>query len=127
MKILLKISLAVTAILFLMTLVGEVFIVMLFPQYTFKGHLLIPLYFWLFYLSAAFVVHQPMSAVEYTKYLIGLKAVKMFVSMLFITVLAFFMREYVVAIVFNFIVYYLLLLIPECIYSISLKKRIKKQ
>lgn len=126
MKRFLKFASAMTAILFFMVLVGEVFIVTLFPQYTFKGHLIVPLYFWLFYLISSFFVHLPMTAVEYTKFLIGFKAVKMFVSMLFITVLAFLMRDIVVAIVFNFIVYYLLLLVPECIYSMYLKKYLIK-
>ena len=67
-----------------------------------------------------------MNAGEFTRFLMGFKAVKMFVSMLFITALAFFMRQHVVAIVFNFIVYYLLLLVPECMYSIYAKKHIKK-
>ncbi len=110
-----------------MTFVGEVFMRTLFPQYTFKGYLFIPLYFWLFYIVASFFVHQPMSAVEFTKQLIGLKAIKMFLSMLFITTLAFFMRQHVVSIVFNFIVYYLLLLFPECAYSIYVKKHIKRK
>lgn len=122
----LKISFAVTAVIFLLTLVGEVFMATVFPQYAFRGHLFVPLYFWLFYLVAAFFAHRPMTAVEFTKFLIGFKAVKMFVTMLFITALAFFMRQYVVAIVFNFIVYYLLLLVPECAYSIYAKKHIKK-
>lgn len=123
----LKTSIVITAIIFLLVLVGEVLMAAVFPQYVFKGHLFVPLYLWLFYLLAAFFVHRPMSAVEFTKMLIGVKAVKMFVSMLFITVLAFFMREHVVAIVFNFIVYYLLLLVPECIYCIYVKKDIKRK
>lgn len=122
----LKISLAVTVIIFLLTLVGEVFMATVFPQYAFRGHLFVPLYFWIFYLVAAFFAHRPMTAMDYTKFLIGFKAVKMFVSMVFITALAFFMRQYVVAIVFNFIVYYLLLLVPECAYAIYAKKHIKK-
>lgn len=122
----LKISLAVTVIIFLFTLVGEVFMATVFPQYAFRGHLFVPLYFWIFYLVAAFIAHRPMTAIDFTKFLIGFKAVKMFVSMVFITALAFFMRQYVVAIIFNFIVYYLLLLVPECAYAIYAKKHIKK-
>ncbi|MBQ8543251.1 MAG: hypothetical protein IJ436_07250 [Bacteroidaceae bacterium] len=122
----LKILMVVTSIIFFMVVIGELFISNCFPQYTFKGHLAIPLYFWLLYLLAAMFVQAPMTAVEYTKFLIGFKALKMFVSMVFITALAFFMREQVVAIVFNFIIYYLLLLVPECLYSIYIKKHIKK-
>lgn len=122
----LKISLAVTVIIFSLTLVGEVFMATVFPQYAFRGHLFVPLYFWIFYLVAAFFAHRPMAATDYIKFLIGFKAVKMFVSMVLITALAFFMRQYVVAIVFNFIVYYLLLLVPECAYAIYAKRHIKK-
>ncbi len=121
-----KTSLVVTAIIVLIAVVAEAFIIMLFPQYTFKGHLFVPLYFLLFYVVTSFFVHRPMNAGEFTRFLIGFKAVKMFVSMLFITTLAFIMRQHVVAIVFNFIVYYLLLLVPECMYSIYAKKHIKK-
>lgn len=122
----LKTAFSITAIVFVIALVGEVVMATAFPQYTFKGHLFVPLYFWLFYILASFFVHTPMTATDYTKFLIGFKAVKMFVSMVFITALAFFMRQYVVAIVFNFILYYLLLLVPECAYCIYAKKHIKK-
>lgn len=122
-----KKTLVITAIIVLIAVVAEAFMVMFFPQYTFKGHLLVPLYFLLFYVVTLFFVHSPMNAGEFTRFLIGFKAVKMFVSMLFITTLAFFMRQHVVAIVFNFIVYYLLLLVPECIYSIYARKHINKK
>lgn len=127
MSRLLKTVLSITAIVLVIVLVGEVVMATAFPQYTFKGHLFVPLYFWLFYILASFFVHRPMTALEFTKLLIGFKAVKIFVSMLFITALAFFMRQYVVAIIFNFIIYYLLLLVPECAYCISVKKHIKKR
>ena len=122
----LKTAFSITAIVFVIALVGEVVMATVFPQFAFRGHLFVPLYFWIFYLVAAFFAHRPMTATDYTKFLIGFKAVKMFVSMVFITALAFFMRQYVVAIVFNFIVYYLLLLVPECAYAIYAKKHIKK-
>lgn len=120
-----KIVVALSAIMLFMTFVGEVVMHLFFSQYMFKGHLFIPLYFWFFYLLAAYFAHRPMSNMEFTRFLLGFKALKMFVSMVFVTLLAFFLRDEVVAIILNFAVYYLLLLVPECIYSIYLKKNIK--
>ncbi len=116
---------AITATMLLILVAAEAFLCCFFPTYMFKGHLAVPLFFWLFYVSVAFLVKKGMNDVQMLRFFIGVKAVKMFVSLVFVTVLAFVYREQLLAIVFNFLLYYLLLLIPETICCVSLKKHIK--
>lgn len=125
MKKLLKATLALTAIILVLSLLGEAFMALCFPQYTFKDHWIVPLYFWIFYLGALLSLDTGMTGVAFTRYIIGFKAVKMFASVFFITIAAFLMRDNVLPVLFTFFVYYLLLLVPECAYSIYLKKHIK--
>ena len=68
-----------------------------------------------------------MPDIQKLRFFIGVKAVKMFVSLVFVALLAFVFREQLLAIVFNFLLYYLLLLVPESICGMSLKKHIKNK
>lgn len=114
-----------TGILLLLSLLAELIMSHCFPQYIFKGHWVVTLYFWILYMGALFFMPAPMSGTAFAKYIIGLKGVKMLASMFFIAIFAFIMRDNVISLVITFFVYYLLLLVPECAYSIYMKKHIK--
>ena len=120
-----KISFLVTIMMLLLALLAEAFITACFPQYTFNGHWAVPIFFWVFYVCASLFIKPGMKSMEFTRCFIGLKAAKIFFSMIFVAVASALMRENVLAIVFNFFVYYLLLLIPECAYGVYMKKHIK--
>ena len=120
-----KSALIVVAIVLVLAFVAEFFMSACFPEYLFNGHLVVPVYFGLFYLVTLLLMPSKMSGKEFFKFFIGFKAVKIFLSMSFIVVLAFVWREQVLALVFNFLVYYLLMLVPECLYGVYCKKHIK--
>ena len=50
----------------------------------------------------------------------------MFVCLSFLVIAAVVMRDNVIAIAINFLVYYIILLIPECAYCMYMKKHIKE-
>ena len=122
-----KMFLIVSAIILLIFAVAETILCCCFPSYLFKGHLAVPLFFWLFYVGVICFVNKDMPDIQKLRFFIGVKAVKMFVSLVFVALLAFVLREQLLAIVFNFLLYYLLLLVPESICGMSLKKHIKNK
>ncbi len=109
----------------IVALLAEIVITQCFSQYDFEGHWVVPVYFIIFYVVASLFAVPGMTSIEFTRCFIGFKATKIFCSMLFIMVSAFLMRENILAVVCIFFVYYLLLLIPECAYSIYMKKHLK--
>ena len=115
-----------TASLLFIAAAVELVIELFFPEYRFKGYWGVPLFFWVFYACALLAMPRKMNNMDFVKFNLGIKAVKMFTSLCFATVAAFFMREHTIAILFNFIVYYLLLLVPECIFFIHIKKHINR-
>ena len=125
MKRKIKIVLLTTTLVLLVALFVEWVTSTCFPQLAFRGSWVVPLYYWLFYTAAFWFVTPSMTGAEFTRFIIGLKAAKIFISMLFAVALACLMRESVLPLVLNIIFYYLLLLVPECAYSIYMKKHIK--
>ncbi len=119
-----KMALILVAAVLLIALVAEFFITLCFPAYLFNGHWVVPVYFLLLYLVALFAMPMRMSGKDFLKFFLGFKAAKMFVSLCFILVAAFVMRGQVPALAFNFLLYYLLLLVPECLYSMYYKKHL---
>lgn len=125
MKKLLKTTIIFTGIMLLLLLLAELIMAHILTQYAFNAHWVVALYFWIFYMGALFFMGTKISKAVFMKYIMGLKAAKLFASLFFIAIAAFIMRDNIVALVFTFFIYYLLLLIPECAYSIYMKKHIK--
>ena len=120
-----KTILLVTLTVFIAMLLVETLAHTCFPKLLFSGSWLVPLYYWLFYVVASCMVTPSMSGAEFTRFILGLKGAKIFISMMYAVAVAFFMRDSVVALVLNLILYYLLLLVPECVYCMHMKKHIK--
>lgn len=125
MKIYTKAILLITVIICTFFLLVETVVPYCFPQAGFEAHWAVALYFWLFYSVAVMFVNNRMTGVGFTRYFIGLKAAKLFVSLLFVVALAYMARERMLAAVVNFFVYYMLLLVPECAFGIYMKKHLK--
>lgn len=126
MKRKVKIASLIIAVVISLALIIEAVIYLLFPGYTFSGYLVIPFFFAIIYVCASFFITPNMTSRQLTKKIIGLKAVKMFVCLSFLVIAAVVMRDNVIAIAINFLVYYIILLIPECAYCMYMKKHIKE-
>ena len=125
MKIYTKAILVITVIICSFFLLVETVIPSCLPQVVFKEHWAVALYFWLFYSGVVMFVNKKMTSLEFTRYYIGMKAAKLFLSLLFIAVIAFLQRDNILSVVLNFFVYYMFLLVPECAFGIYMKKHFK--
>ena len=125
MKIYTKAILVITLIVTTFFLLVETVMPSCFPQAGFEAHWAVALYFWIFYSLAVMFVNKGMTGIAFTRYFIGLKAAKLFLSLCFVAVLAYVVREKMLAAVVNFFVYYILLLVPECAFGIYMKKHLK--
>lgn len=83
----------------------------------------VPVYFLLFYSSAILLVDSSVDSSRFAKILLCFKAVKIFFSLMAVTIMAFIFRESAMALLVNFLVYFLIMLVAESLYLVGLKKK----
>lgn len=115
-----------TGMMLVMVLAGELVLSYLFPSYTAKSHLAVPVYFWLFYTIAVVLAPSRLDTVTLAKSLVKLKSIKLLASLFVLLIICFIFKGHFKGVAVNFIAFYILLLVPESMYVISLKKSIKK-
>ncbi len=117
----LKTIIILTAVVCVLFFLVEGILLNFFPSYVFKGHIMIPVFFWLLYVLAIVPLSPGMRVMKLTRYILGFKAVKMFLSMLVVLVGAFVMRSQLVSVVFVFMFYYMIMLVPESLFFMYIK------
>ena len=117
----LKTIIILTAVVCVLFFLVEGILLIFFPSYVFKGHIMIPVFFWLLYVLAIVSLSPGMRVMKLTRYILGFKAVKMFLSMLVVLVGAFVMRSQLVSVVFVFMFYYMIMLVPESLFFMYIK------
>ena len=113
-----------TCLLVLMMLAGEAIMMLFFPSCTSKGYLVIPGYFWLLYMVAIYLVPSDMDGKAIAKYMMVFKGAKMIVSLFVLLALSMLLRPQALSVISHYVVYYTLLMIPESMYLMSMKKRV---
>lgn len=116
-----------TTSIVLIALVMEMAMERLFPSYTSANYLLIPLFYLLFHVVSAIFLFKKYSPVQLIKVHMIVKGVKMILSLFVLLILSFVLRSEGLAVIVNFLVYSLLLLVPESYGFISLKKRVQNK
>lgn len=111
-----------TVIVALIAVLVEFLLPQLMPGHSTKAHMAVLLYFWAFYAIA--VVSLP--EMKVTKGTAGVfmlfKAAKMVLSLFALLLTAFFMRSHAKTVMICFLLYYLLMLLPESVCLMRLKK-----
>ena len=122
-----KTILLFTLLMILLATAGEVMIAYLFPAYTSRTHLVVPLYFWVFYTVSIYALPERLDSGLLAKNLVWLKSLKMVVSLFALLVMALVFRDNAKGVIVDFIVFYLLLMVPESAYIMYIRKNIDKR
>lgn len=122
-----KTILLFTLLMILLAAAGEVMIAYLFPAYTSRTHLVVPLYFWVFYTVSVYALPERLDSGLLAKNLVWLKSLKMVVSLFALLVMALVFRDNAKGVIVDFLVFYLLLIVPESAYIMYIRKNIDKR
>jgi hypothetical protein len=122
-----KTILLFTLLMILLATAGEVMIAYLFPAYTSRTHLVVPLYFWVFYTVSVYALPERLDSGLLAKNLVWLKSLKMVVSLFALLVMALLFRDNAKGVIVDFLVFYLLLIVPESAYIMYIRKNIDKR
>lgn len=122
-----KTILLFTLLMILLATAGEVMIAYLFPAYTSRTHLVVPLYFWVFYTVSIYALPDRLDSGLLAKNLVWLKSLKMVVSLFALLVMALVFRGNAKGVIVDFLVFYLLLIVPESTYIMYIRKNIDKR
>jgi hypothetical protein len=122
-----KTILLFTLLMILLAAAGEVMIAYLFPAYTSRMHLVVPLYFWVFYTVSVYALPERLDSGLLAKNLVWLKSLKMVVSLFALLVMALLFRDNAKGVIVDFLVFYLLLIVPESAYIMYIRKNIDKR
>lgn len=122
-----KTILLFTLLMILLATAGEVMIAYLFPAYTSRTHLVVPLYFWVFYTVSIYALPERLDSGLLAKNLVWLKSLKMVVSLFALLVMALLFRDNAKGVIVDFLVFYLLLIVPESAYIMYIRKNIDKR
>ncbi|MBO7302540.1 MAG: hypothetical protein J6U58_07535 [Bacteroidaceae bacterium] len=116
-----------TVVIVVIAIVMEFVMKRFFPSQTSSDYLFIPLFYLLFYTVSAIFLFKKYSPLQFAKVMLIVKGVKMIISLFVLLILSFVMRGEGLGVIVNFIVYFLVLLIPESVGLISLKNRLAVQ
>lgn len=114
-------------LMILLAAAGEVMIAYLFPAYTSRTHLVVPLYFWVFYTVSVYALPERLDSGLLAKNLVWLKSLKMVVSLFALLVMALLFRDNAKGVIVDFLVFYLLLIVPESAYIMYIRKNVDKR
>ncbi|MBR2637529.1 MAG: hypothetical protein IKD40_01620 [Bacteroidaceae bacterium] len=113
---------AISAVL-LISLLGSIMFIYLFPQYGCKEHWIVPTLFILFYfITFYFVLPPDIGSKQAIKNMMLFRLMKLMLLPLSIIIAAFVFRESAKELLVAFLAYYLLMIIPETLYILYLKK-----
>ena len=110
------------ALLLVLALLLEWVLPMVFPQHSSWAHIPVPLYFGLFYSLAVVFVGQPANQALLAKRFMLLKGVKILLSLFLLLAVVFVAHAQAKVVVISFLFYYIVMLLPESIYLMHLKK-----
>ena len=114
------------ALLLLLTAAGELLLWGVFSEYKGKAHLAVPVFFLLLYAVPLAFVAQPAETKQFIKQLMVFKSLKMFLSIGALLAFCLLLREQATAVLVNFLVYSLVMIVVENIYVLGVKKKLTK-
>lgn len=117
-RIIVVLSLTVVILL----VASEIVIANFFAEFDTPVRFVAPVYFWLLYSGAVMLLKSSSCAGKFTKCFMAFKSIKMLLSLMVALILAFAVRDQAAGIVISFFAYYIIMLVPESISVIHLKK-----
>lgn len=121
-----KTILLFTLLMLLLTAAGEAMVAYLFPTYASRVYLGVPLYFWVFYTVSIYALPERLDLKLLAKNLVKLKSLKMIVSLFVLLGMALMFRSHAKGMILYFLVFYILLIVPESLYTMHIRKNIDK-
>lgn len=112
-----------TAFMSLVSVVGYLLLRGILPSRNVSGLFVIPLFFWLLYASALAIVKLPSDAKGFAKFMMGFKVVKMFLSLVAVTAMAFLMERNAIVVMYSFFAFYTIMFVVEILLLLNLKKK----
>ena len=122
-----KTILLLVALLFLLTVTGELLLAVVFEEYSGKAHLVVPLFFLALYAVPLGIATPSADSKHFIRQYLIFKTVKLLLSLGAIVVLGFGFKEQATGVLVNFLIYSLLMLVVENIYVLNLKNKLAKR
>ena len=122
-----KTILLLVALLFLLTVTGELLLAVVFEEYSGKAHLVVPLFFLALYAVPLGIAAPSADSKHFIRQYLIFKTVKLLLSLGAIVVLGFGFKEQATGVLVNFLIYSLLMLVVENIYVLNLKNKLAKR
>ena len=115
---------AIYIMLLSMAAAGKLLLIYLLPQYDYPLYWVVPGFFLLFYAVAlSFVLKPSLPAKKFLEAFMLFKTIKLISSLAVMLLLAFFCREQAANLLVTFLIYYLIMMLPETLYGTYIRKR----
>ena len=115
---------AIYIMLLSMAAAGKLLLIYLLPQYDYPLYWVVPGFFLLFYAVAlSFVLKPSLPAKKFLEVFMLFKTIKLISSLAVMLLLAFFCREQAANLLVTFLIYYLIMMLPETLYGTYIRKR----
>lgn len=115
---------AIYIMLLSMAAAGKLLLIYLLPQYDYPLYWVVPGFFLLFYAVAlSFVLKPALPAKKFLEAFMLFKTIKLISSLAVMLLLAFFCREQAANLLVTFLIYYLIMMLPETLYGTYIRKR----
>lgn len=118
-----KVLLYLSVLILALFLLGELCMAFFFPLYNSAARYIIPLFYLAFYSVAIMVMPFPFSGKSAPKYIMAFKAAKIFLSLMLLAMLAFVLRSQAMAVIINFLIFSMAMLMIETIAMLYMKNR----
>lgn len=115
---------AIYIMLLSMAAAGKLLLIYLLPQYDYPLYWVVPGFFLLFYAVAlSYVLKPSLPAKKFLEAFMLFKTIKLISSLAVMLLLAFFCREKAANLLVTFLIYYLIMMLPETLYGTYIRKR----
>jgi hypothetical protein len=115
---------AIYIMLLSMATAGKLLLIYLLPQYDYPLYWVVPGFFLLFYAVAlSYVLKPSLPAKKFLEAFMLFKTIKLISSLAVMLLLAFFCREQAANLLVTFLIYYLIMMLPETLYGTYIRKR----
>lgn len=115
---------AIYIMLLFMAAAGKLSLIYLMPQYDYTLYWIVPGFFLLFYAVAlSFVLKPTLPAKKFLEAFMLFKTIKLMASLAVMLMLAFLCRGQAANLLVTFLVYYLIMMLPETLYGTYIRKR----
>lgn len=115
---------AIYIMLLSMAAAGKLLLIYLLPQYDYPLYWVVPGFFLLFYAVAlSYVLKPSLPAKKFLEAFMLFKTIKLISSLAVMLLLAFFCREQAANLLVTFLIYYLIMMLPETLYGTYIRKR----